>query len=146
MLILGAAYSINHISKLLGTAQFVIGATESWMTPVTLLAFTFAICAFISFFTGTSWGTYAIMIPICMPLAFNVTGGEMTPIIYATVAAVMGGGCFGDHCSPLSDTTILSSLGAGSDHVDHVRTQIPYAMVCAVLSLVAYIILGFALS
>lgn len=146
MLILGAAYSINHISKLLGSAQYVIGATESWMTPVTLLAFTFAICAFISFFTGTSWGTYAIMIPICMPLAFSVTGGELTSLIYAAVAAVMGGGCFGDHCSPLSDTTILSSLGAGSDHVDHVRTQIPYAIVVASISLVAYVILGFALS
>lgn len=145
-LILGAAYSINSISKQLGTAQYVIDITEAWMTPVTLLAFTFAICAFISFFTGTSWGTYAIMVPICMPLAFNVTGGVVDSLIYATVAAIMGGGCFGDHCSPLSDTTILSSLGAGSDHVDHVRTQIPYALVSATISLLLYIVVGFALS
>lgn len=146
MLILGSAYCINTISKELGTANFVIQATSSWMTPVTLLAFTFLLCAFISFFTGTSWGVYAIMIPICIPLAFNVTGGELNTIVYATIAAVMGGGCFGDHCSPLSDTTILSSLGAGSDHIDHVRTQLPYALTCASIAFVGYIIVGFVLA
>ncbi|MEE1402206.1 MAG: Na+/H+ antiporter NhaC family protein, partial [Oscillospiraceae bacterium] len=111
MLILSLAYCINAISQTLGTSNYVISVTESWMTPVTLLALAFAVCAFMSFFTGTSWGVYAIMIPIVMPLAFNMTGGEATNLVYATIAAVMGGGCFGDHCSPLSDTTILSSLG-----------------------------------
>ena len=76
MLILSLAYCINAISKTLGTSSYVISVTESWMTPVTLLALTFAVCAFMSFFTGTSWGVYAIMIPIVMPLAFNMTGGE----------------------------------------------------------------------
>ena len=116
ILILSLAYCINAISQTLGTSNYVISVTESWMTPVTLLALAFAVCAFMSFFTGTSWGVYAIMIPIVMPLAFNMTGGEANNLVYATIAAVMGGGCFGDHCSPLSDTTILSSLGAGSDH------------------------------
>ncbi|NLU23599.1 MAG: transporter, partial [Clostridiales bacterium] len=127
----------------LGTADFVINVTEAWMTPVTLLALTFAVCAFISFFTGTSWGTYAIMIPIVMPLAFNLAGGQATNLVYAAIAAVMGGGCFGDHCSPLSDTTILSSLGSGSDHVDHVKTQLPYALSVAVLCVIGYVIMGF---
>lgn len=145
MLILSLAYCINAISQSLGTANFVISVTESWMTPATLLALTFAVCAFISFFTGTSWGVYAIMIPIAMPLAFNMAGGVEGSLVYAEIAAVMGGGAFGDHCSPLSDTTILSSLGAGSDHVDHVKTQLPYALSVAVLCLIGYTIIGFCL-
>ena len=145
MLILSLAYCINAISKTLGTSSYVISVTESWMTPATLLALTFAVCAFISFFTGTSWGVYAIMIPIAMPLAFNMAGGVEGSLVYAEIAAVMGGGAFGDHCSPLSDTTILSSLGAGSDHVDHVKTQLPYALSVAVLCLIGYIIIGICL-
>ena len=122
MLILSLAYCINAISKTLGTSNYVM-----------------------SFFTGTSWGVYAIMIPIAMPLAFNMAGGEATNLVYATIAAVMGGGCFGDHCSPLSDTTILSSLGAGSDHVDHVKTQMPYALTVAVITCIGYTIVGLCL-
>lgn len=143
ILILALAYCINAISKELGTAQYVISITESWMTPILLMPLTFAICAFVSFFTGTSWGTYAIMTPIFVPLAFQLTGGVLGGIIYGTIAAIMGGGCFGDHCSPLSDTTILSSLAAGSDHIDHVTTQLPYAMTAAAVSLAGYFILGF---
>ena len=145
MLILSLAYCINAISKTLGTSSYVISVTESWMTPVTLLALTFAVCAFMAFFTGTSWGVYAIMIPIVMPLAFNMTGGEANNLVYATIAAVMGGGCFGDHCSPLSDTTILSSLGAGSDHLAHTKTQLPYALTVAVITCIGYTIIGFCL-
>ncbi|MGE5630711.1 MAG: Na+/H+ antiporter NhaC family protein [Caulobacteraceae bacterium] len=145
VLILSLAYCLNSISKQLGTANYVISVTESWMTPALLLVFTFLICAFISFFTGTSWGTYAIMTPIAVPLAFQLTGGAVTTLVLATIAAVMGGGCFGDHCSPLSDTTILSSLAAGSDHIDHVKTQIPYALTAAGLSAVLYLIIGIAM-
>ncbi len=145
ILILSLAYCLNAISKQLGTSLYVVSITESWITPVTLLALTFAISAFMSFFTGTSWGVYAIMVPIVIPLAFSITGGEATNLVYATVAAVMGGGCFGDHCSPLSDTTILSSLGSGSDHVAHVKTQLPYAMTVAALTCIGYIIIGMCL-
>lgn len=146
MLILAMAYCINVISKEVGTANYVISVTENWITPTVLLAMTFLLCAFIAFFTGTSWGTYAIMTPICMPLAFSMTGGEINTIIYATAAAIMGGGCFGDHCSPLSDTTILSSLAAGADHVDHVKTQLPYAVTAATLSVAGFLVVGFVLS
>ena len=145
MLILSLAYCINAISKTLGTANFVISVTESWMTPATLLAMTFAVCAFISFFTGTSWGVYAIMIPIAMPLAFSMSGGVEGSLVYAEIAAVMGGGAFGDHCSPLSDTTILSSLGAGSDHLAHTKTQLPYALTVAVITCIGYTIIGLCL-
>lgn len=143
MLILALAYCLNSISKELGTAQYIINATESWMSPALLLALTFAICGVVSFFTGTSWGTYAIMTPICVPLAFTLTGGAATTLVFATIGAVMGGGCFGDHCSPLSDTTILSSLAAGSDHIDHVKTQIPYTLTVAGISIVGYLLMGF---
>ena len=85
------------------------------------------------------------MIPIAVPLAFSFTGGDVNILIYATIGAVAGGGVFGDHCSPLSDTTILSSFGAASDHIDHVRTQLPYAASAAAVALIVYLIVGFAM-
>jgi len=145
ILILALAYCINSISKTLGTADYVISVTQSWITPTLLVLFTFLVGAFISFFTGTSWGTYAIITPIVIPLAFELTGGEITSLQYAAIAAILGGGCFGDHCSPLSDTTILSSLAAGSDHIDHVKTQIPYTLTVAGISSILYIIVGMIL-
>ena len=145
ILILALAYCINSISKTLGTANYVISVTQSWITPTLLILFTFLVGAFISFFTGSSWGTYAIITPIVIPLAFELTGGEITSLQYAAIAAILGGGCFGDHCSPLSDTTILSSLAAGSDHIDHVKTQIPYTLTVAGISSILYIIVGMIL-
>lgn len=142
ILILAMAYVINTVSKELGAAQYIIEITESWMTASMLPVLTFFICAFISFSTGTSWGTYAIVTPIAIPLAFAFSGGAVTTLIYATVGAVAGGGVFGDHCSPLSDTTILSSFGAASDHIDHVKTQLPYAFVAAGAALVIYLLIG----
>lgn len=142
MLILAMAYCLNSISKTLGTADFVIKATESWMNPTLLVVLTFLITAFIAFFTGTSWGTYAIMTPISVQIALNFSAGALTPVVFATVAAVMGGGCFGDHCSPLSDTTILSSLASGSDHIDHVTTQLPYALTAATVACVGFLAVG----
>ncbi len=146
ILILALAYCLNSISKQLGTAEYVISVTQSWMTHTMLIPLTFLVCAFVSFFTGTSWGTYAIMTPIFVGLAFELTGGAVNEIVYATVAAIMGGGCFGDHCSPLSDTTILSSLAAGSDHMDHVATQLPYAISCAVVSVIGYFMVGILIA
>ena len=142
VLILGMAYMINGISKTLGTSDYVISLVQSWITPSTLYMLTFLVSAFMSFFTGTSWGVYAIMTPIVIPLALNMSGGEINDVVFATVAAVMGGGCFGDHCSPLSDTTILSSLGAGSDLVAHVKTQLPYAITIAAVCCVLYLVIG----
>ena len=145
ILILALAYVINTVSKELGAAQYIIQITENWLTPALLPVITFFVCAFISFSTGTSWGTYAIMIPIAVPLAFAFTGGDVNSLVYATIGAVAGGGVFGDHCSPLSDTTILSSFGAASDHIDHVRTQLPYASAAAMAALVIYLVIGFVM-
>jgi len=144
VVILALAYSINGLSKQMGTANYIISVTETWLTPNLLPFITFMIAATISFSTGTSWGTFAIVMPIAAPLAFNFSGNEITLLVLATVSAVAGGGVFGDHCSPLSDTTILASTGAAADHIDHVKTQIPYALVAAILASILYLVLGFA--
>lgn len=143
VLILALAYSINHLSTLLGTADFIIRHTEDFLTPQTLPALVFILAAVMAFATGSSWGTFAICMPIALPLAFSFTGGEINLLVLASFGAVAGGGVFGDHCSPLSDTTILASTGSGSDHIDHVKTQLPYALICGVLSLVSYLVIGF---
>ncbi len=84
----------------------------------------------------------AIVMPIAVPMAFAFSGGAIDTLLFATVGAVAGGGVYGDHCSPLSDTTILSSFGVAFDHIDHVKTQLPYASVAAFLVLVLYFIVG----
>ena len=142
ILILAMAYCVNNITKTLGAPDYILSITEDWMTPALLVTISFLVCAIISFLTGSSWGTWAILVPIVIPLAFSITGGELGATVYATVGAVMGGATFGDHCSPLSDTTILSSLGAGSDHIDHTKTQVVYAVTCAVLACIITLILG----
>jgi len=142
ILILSFAYAINTVSREMGTASFVVEVTKDWLNPDLLPFLVLVISAFISFATGTSWGTYAIMIPIAVPLAFQFSQGAVTPPVLATVAAVAGGGVFGDHCSPLSDTTVLSSLGSACDHMDHVRTQLPYALVVAAVAAALYLIIG----
>ena len=142
VLILAFAYAINMVSREMGTAQYVIDVSRGWLNPALLPVLIFLISAFVSFATGTSWGTYAIMVPIAVPLAFEFSQGNVSLLVLATIAAVAGGGVFGDHCSPLSDTTVLSSLGSACDHIDHVRTQLPYALVVASVASVIYLGLG----
>ena len=100
----------------------------------------FAISCFIAFATGTSWGTFAIMIPIAVPMIALLPGQDGL-----LLAAVLGGGIFGDHCSPISDTTIISSMASGSDHIDHVKTQLPYAVLVAAVTGLIYVVLGWTL-
>ena len=141
--ILALAFCINTISRELKTAEYVVSLTEEWLLPNLLPMITFLLAGLISFSTGTSWGTYAIMIPIAIPLAFQFTGGEVNTLIYGTFAAIAGGGVFGDHCSPLSDTTVLSSLGSACDHIDHVKTQLLYALISGGIAMVLYLGIGF---
>lgn len=145
VVILAFAYALNDLSAALNTAEYIISATESWLTPRVLPVLAFLITGFIAFSTGTSWGTYAIMIPIAVPLAFNFSGDELSTVVYATIAAVAGGGVFGDHCSPLSDTSILASTGAASDHIDHVKTQLPYAAIIGGISVMLYLLIGWSI-
>jgi Na+/H+ antiporter NhaC len=99
----------------------------------------FLVAAAVSFATGTSWGTMAILTPLAVPLVLE-SAPEHPHVLAATVSAILGGAVFGDHCSPISDTTILSSMASGCDHVDHVRTQLPYALFAAtVATFVGYV-------
>ncbi|MFP3388685.1 Na+/H+ antiporter NhaC family protein [Brevibacillus sp. SIMBA_040] len=142
ILVLAFAFSLNQLSKDLGTAQYIISVTESWLTPNLLPFLVFLMCAVISFATGTSWGTFAIVMPLAAPLAFTFSGGEVSLLVLATIGAVAGGGVFGDHCSPLSDTTVLASTGAASDHIDHVKTQLPYTLTVAGIAAIFYLVIG----
>ena len=137
-LLMMLAFSISHVCNSLGTGEYVAGITEGWLSPALLPAIIFILSSFIAFSTGTSWGTFAIMISIAVPMA-ELHGANL----FLVVAATMGGGVFGDHCSPISDTTIISSMASASDHIDHVRTQLPYALVTGIATTLLYLILGF---
>jgi len=131
------AFAIGATCRELGTGPYVAEVAKAWLSPKLVPALVFAVSAFIAFATGTSWGTFAIMMPIAVPMA------ELMHVPLApAVAAVLGGGVFGDHCSPISDTTIIASMASACDHIDHVRTQLPYALAAASVALVLYLVVG----
>ena len=133
--VLTLAWSLGQVCSDLGTAVFLKGAVGPHV-PVGLLPVAiFLVAAAVSFATGTSWGTMAILTPLAVPLVLDASGADPV-VLAATVSAILGGSVFGDHCSPISDTTILSSMASSCDHVDHVRTQLPYALLGAGLSIV----------
>ncbi|WP_218012846.1 Na+/H+ antiporter NhaC family protein [Virgibacillus ndiopensis] len=136
-IILALAWSIGSVTSELGTAEFVVKAAEASSAPAFIPVMLFIIGAIIAFTTGTSYGTFAIMMPIAIPIA-----ASMDISMAMTIAAVFSGGIFGDHCSPISDTTILSSAGSSSDHIDHVNTQIPYAVLAGASGLISFLIAG----
>jgi len=132
--VLTLAWSLGQVCSDLATADFIGGAVKDQM-PAGLLPVTiFLVAAAVSFATGTSWGTMAILTPLAVPLVLEASAADPA-ILAATVAAILGGAVFGDHCSPISDTTILSSMASSCDHVDHVRTQLPYALLGAGLAI-----------
>ena len=132
------AFGISDICREMQTGAYVADAASALFSPALIPMLVFLISAFIAFSTGTSWGTFAIMIAISVPMA-----EAMDAPMILTISAALGGGIFGDHCSPISDTTILSSMASASDHIDHVRTQLPYALFAGVLSAGIYLGLGF---
>lgn len=150
-LILTLAWAIGNICTDIQTAEYVITITSGLLSPHFLPMLSFLIAGVIAFSTGTSWGTMAILTPIVIPLAYqlpldDVLLAEATrnSIFLSSIASILAGATFGDHCSPISDTTIMSSMASGSDHIDHVRTQLPYAVIVAAISiLLGYIPAGF---
>lgn len=134
------AFAIGGIVSKLGTGAFLAslagGRISGALTPMIV----FLLGAIMSFSTGTSWGTFSIMMPIAIPMAV-----AMDASIVLTIGAVVSGGIFGDHCSPISDTTILSSMTAGTDLISHTKTQLPYAVFCAFIAAVLYTVAGFAM-
>jgi Na+/H+ antiporter NhaC len=141
LLIVALAYALNAVAAELGVGDAIIAWFDGDLDGRMLVALTFLVTAGISFSTGTSWGAFAMMMPVALPVALDSTGGAMTPLVYQTVAAIAGGGIFGDHASPVSDTTVLASVGAGCDHMDHVITQLPYALAGAAVTGVLYLTL-----
>ncbi|RMD96764.1 MAG: sodium:solute symporter [Calditrichaeota bacterium] len=134
------AFAIGQTTGELETGKYVAGLANKFLNPNLVPAVLFLIACFIAFSTGTSWGTFAIMIPIAVPMAKMLGTNDILAI-----AAVLGGGIFGDHCSPISDTTIISSMASASDHIDHVNTQMPYALAVAGVSVILYAVFGFIL-
>ncbi len=136
-LILVFAWGISLVTDELNTAEYIISIIGNSLDPRWLPVLVFIICAITSFSTGTSWGTMAIVMPIVIPLGHKLSfAAGLNPIdsdiiLYGVVSSVLAGSVFGDHCSPIADTTILSSLASGCNHVEHVRTQLPYAILVA---------------
>ncbi|MDD3655259.1 MAG: Na+/H+ antiporter NhaC family protein [Atribacterota bacterium] len=139
-LILISAWAIKGVCDELGTAPYIVNALEGVLSPVILPILTFIISAFIAICTGTSWGTMGIVVPIVIPLGVSV--GTPLPIV---ISSVLTGAVMGDHCSPISDTTVMSSTFAGSDHIDHVRTQFPYALTAALIAVICYLLAGMGI-
>lgn len=139
--ILMLAWTISGVCRdLLLTADFVKNVVAGSTIPGALLpALIFAIAAFLSFSTGTAWGTFGILIPIVVPVAEAVA----PELMVVSLAATLSGSVFGDHCSPISDTTILSSTGASCNHLEHVSTQMPYAGLVAGCCFAGYLVAGF---
>ena len=153
VVILLLAWSLSSVIKELGTSLYLVDmlsqSTPKFLLPVAI----FVLGSFISFSTGTSYGTMGILMPLAIPLAnavglhYELAGEAMHAYMIVNISAVLTGAIFGDHCSPISDTTILSSMGAACGHIEHVNTQMPYALaVGAVAILVGYLPVAFGLS
>lgn len=140
-IILVLAWALSTVGKELGAAAYIAEQAQSgfpyWLVP----AVAFLLSAIISFATGSSWGTFAIMMPLVIPTAVAIDA----PLLVA-IGAVLSGGLFGDHCSPISETTILSSTGAGCDQYEHFKTQLPYALMNGAIALVCFVIAGITAS
>ena len=134
------AFAIGTICRELKTGIYVAEVTKGFLRPQVLPAVIFIITSFIAFSTGTSFGTWGIMFPIAIPVA-TAMGLYLPPVI----GALLSGGVFGDHCSPISDTTIISSMASASDHIDHVRTQLPYALLAGIVSIGLFLIIGLVI-
>ncbi len=153
IVILVLAWCIGSVCTELHTADYLVHLLSGVLDPRFLPLVVFLVAMAISFSTGTSWGTMSILTPIVVPLVFGaskaaaISGSALDAILSGSIGAILGGSVFGDHCSPISDTTIMSSMASACDHVDHVRTQLPYALTAAGAAvLCGYLPLAFGLS
>jgi tetracycline resistance efflux pump len=136
-LVLLLALALAAVANRLGTGVFIARLAADFLPPPVFLPLVFFVSAATAFSTGTSWGTFAIMLPIAVPAAATL-GLPLAPF----VAAALSGGIFGDHASPISDTTIISSMAAATDHIDHVRTQLPYALIAGAIASALFAFVG----
>ena len=140
VLILVFAFTLSSVIRELETAEWLVRVLDGNFPVAALPAVVFLLAAVMSFSVGSSWGTMGIMTPLCIPIAAALTGLQSGvapgPIMIATIGAVLAGAVFGDHCSPISDTTIVSAFSSGCDAIEHVRTQLPYALIGAGIAVV----------
>jgi len=141
-IILALAVSLKEVADAVGTAAYVVDLVGDIVAPMALPGILMILCMIIAFSTGTSWGTYAVVFPVAIPLAWAVVPDPF--FLSLCFSAVIGGAVFGDQCSPISDTTILSSLATGCDLMDHVTSQFPLAITAGVLAMIAYALMVFA--
>jgi len=139
VLVLFFAFAIGEVTQKLQSGLYLASLTDSILHPLFLAPLLFILSGIISFATGTSWGTFSIMIPIAIPMALG-----MDTSIPLAIGAVISGGIFGDHCSPISDTTIISSLATECDVIAHVKTQLPYALLSAFIALSLFLLSSFS--
>jgi len=143
MIILMLAWSLGEVTDILRTADFLVAVLGDSLPAFTLPSIVFILAAATAFATGSSWGAMGILFPLSIPLTWAVmssqghTGVEHLHLLYSSIAAVLAGSVWGDHCSPISDTTIMSSLASGCNHLEHVRTQLPYALVVGGVALIS---------
>jgi Na+/H+ antiporter NhaC len=131
------ALALGDVARTLGTGIYVANLVGENIPAMFLAPLVFLVSAFIAFSVGSSWGTFAIMIPIAVPMA--TTLGLPVPLL---LGAAVSGAIFGDHASPISDTTVVASMAAATDHIDHVRTQLPYALLAAGIAAAGFLIAG----
>ncbi len=144
--ILLLAWSLSSVTKEVGTAQYLVDILSNTVPAFILPSIIFILGSVIAFATGTAYGTMGILMPLAIPLSYTISSGDMNLVIIST-SAVLTGAIFGDHCSPISDTTILSSTGAGCNHINHVKTQIFYAIFVGVVAILfGYIPAGLGLN
>lgn len=153
VIILVFAWAISSVTTQLHTADYLMAIISESMDPRFLPVLVFIVCALTGFSTGTSWGTMAIVMPIVIPLTHKLaTSAGLSPadyniVMYGVISSVLAGSVFGDHCSPIADTTILSSLASKCNHIDHVNTQLPYAIVVGIVCMaIGYIPSAFGLN
>ena len=136
-MILIFAFAIGKVTSDLKTGQYLATLATDNLNVIFLAGMIFLLSSIISFSTGTSWGTFSIMIPVAVPMAL-----AMDANIALVVGAVISGGIFGDHCSPISDTTIISSMAADCEIIEHVRTQLPYALISGAIALSLFLLVS----
>lgn len=137
VVVLLLAWSLGDVCEILETGRYVATLLDGSLPPGWLPAIIFVLGALVSLATGSSWGTFALLMPVAIPVADQL-GAPM----YVAIAAVLSGGMAGDHCSPVSDTTILSSMATGCKHADHVNTQLGYAAVTASVAFLGFLLAG----
>jgi Na+/H+ antiporter NhaC len=149
LVVLVLAWGLSAVTQQLGAAEFLVGLIDDAVSPFWIPSIVFLLAAATSFATGTSWGTAGILLPLALPLVWSLgIEAELGPaalqhLVAGSAGAVLAGAVFGDHASPISDTTILSSIAARCDHVEHVNTQLVYAGVCLAISFAGLLVVAF---